>query len=104
MSTLVNDLDKAVAKLLQTAGLGDTVEGEKCLATLTEQVKAFDSAMDYAKIRPTLIPKETVESPFASLKRDFDGDAPARRGRRAKAKKDDGADDGDESGAGQLFS
>lgn len=105
MSDLVSDLDKAIGKLLRNAGLGDSVEVQSAAntATLSEQVKAFDSAMEYARIRPSLIPKEVVESEFARLKREFDGDAPARRGRRAKAQKAEPDGDDDEP-ANQLFS
>jgi hypothetical protein len=89
MTDLVKALDDAAAKLLSQAGLSaDTPIDAKIEATPAERVKAFDSVLDYAKIRPTLIPKETQESPFDRIKREFDGDSTKieRRGRPRKDK------------------
>lgn len=87
MTDLVKALDEAVAKLLSQAGLSETAP-EKIEATPAERVKAFDSALEYAKIRPTLIPKEDKESAFDRIQRDFNGGADPqakRRGRPPKA-------------------
>lgn len=87
MTDLLAALDTAVAKLLDRVGLGDT-KPDKIDATPAEAVKAFDSAMEYAKIRPTLIPKVEKDSPFDTIQRGFHGDGPKteRRGRPPKDK------------------
>ena len=85
MTDLVKALDAAVAKLLEQVGLGE-VKPEKIDATPAEAVKAFDSAMEYAKIRPTLVPPEKKDSEFERLQRDFHGEKAERRGRPRKDK------------------
>ena len=85
MTDLVSALDAAAAKLLEQAGLGPTTP-EKIEATPAERVKAFDSVMEYAKLRPTLAPREEKESAFDRIKRDFDGPKIERRGRPRKDK------------------
>ncbi len=85
MTDLVQALDAAAAKLLEQAGLGPTTP-EKIEATPAERVKAFDSVMEYAKLRPTIAPKEEKESQFDRIKRDFDGEKVERRGRPRKDK------------------
>lgn len=86
MTDLLKALDTAVARLLEQAGLGET-KPEKVEATAAEAVKAFNSAMEYAKIRPTLAPKETKESEFDRIQREFSGERSKteRRGRPRKA-------------------
>ncbi|MDE2096650.1 MAG: hypothetical protein KGL39_05330 [Patescibacteria group bacterium] len=85
---ILESLDGAVEILLKTAGLGPKVEGEnETLATLAEQVKAFEAVVDWAKARPSLAPKTVVETQFDKLRRDFNGEKVERRGRRPKAEK-----------------
>ena len=93
MTDLIAALDAAAAKLLEQAGLGPTTP-EKIEATPAERVKAFDSVMEYAKLRPDLIPKKIEESAFDRIKRDFDGDSTKveRRGRPRKDKTAPGGD------------
>ena len=85
MTDLVFALDAAAAKLLEQAGLGP-VTPEKIEATPAERVKAFDSVMEYAKLRPSIAPKVEKESAFDRIKRDFDGEKVERRGRPRKDK------------------
>lgn len=98
MTDLVAALDAAAEKLLEQAGLG-TKTPDKIEATPAERVKAFDSVMEYAKLRPGLVPAKKEESAFDRLKRDFDsnvdGEKVERRGRPRKVK----AEAGPESGA-----
>jgi hypothetical protein len=87
MTDLISALDAAAQKLLAQAGLSaDTPIDAKIEATPAERVKAFDSVLDYAKIRPTLVPKEEKESPFDAIRRDFNGEKVERRGRPRKDK------------------
>jgi hypothetical protein len=85
VTDLVAALDTAVAKLLAQAGLGPETP-EKIEATPAERVKAFDSALEYAKIRPTLIVPEKKDSAFERIQRDFNGEKAERRGRPRKGK------------------
>lgn len=82
MTDLVDALDAAAAKLLEQAGLSET-SPEKIEATPAERVKAFDSVLEYAKMRPTLIPKVVTESAFDGIKRKFNGEKAPRGGRAA---------------------
>lgn len=101
---ILESLDAAVEVLLKTAGLGPKAEGEeKTVATLAEQVKAFEAVADWAKTRPTLIPKEVVESQFDRLRRDFNGEKVERRGRRPKAEKGPDPEPGAPEDPIQLF-
>jgi len=84
MTDLLKALDEAAAKLLAQAGLSE-ITPEKIEATPSERVKAFDSVLDYAKIRPTLVAQEPKESAFDAIKRGFDDGAKTeRRGRPRK--------------------
>jgi hypothetical protein len=91
MTDLLAALDTAVAKLLEQAGLGE-IKPEKIDATPAEAVKAFDSAMAYAKIRPTLVPKVKEESAFDAIQRGFHGSG-AKTERRGRPPKDKAAPD-----------
>ena len=95
MTDLIAALDAAAAKLLDQAGLGPTTP-EKIEATPAERVKAFDSVMEYAKLRPDLVPKKQEESAFDRIKRDFNGDGEKveRRGRPRKDKTAPGPEPG----------
>lgn len=97
MTDLVAALDAAATKLLEQAGLGPTTPA-KIEATPAERVKAFDSVMEYAKLRPTLAPAKKEDSAFDRIKREFNDPAPERRGRPRKAKAE-GNPDGAEPGA-----
>lgn len=91
MTDLIAALDAAAAKLLEQAGLSEK-SPEKIEATPAERVKAFDSVMEYAKLRPDLIPKEVKDSPFERINRDFHGEKIERRGRPRKDKTAPGGD------------
>ena len=88
---LLDALDIAAAHLLEKAGVGATVEGGIAAkeAPLTEQVKAFEAVVDWAKTRKDLRPPKKEESRFDGLKRQFNGAAP-ERGRSGPKKKANG--------------
>jgi len=88
---LLDALDIAAAHLLEKAGVGATMEGGAAVkeAPLTEQVKAFEAVVDWAKTRKDLRPPKKEESRFDGIKRQFNGAAP-ERGRSASKKKANG--------------
>ena len=88
---LLDALDIAAAHLLEKAGVGATVEGGIAAkeAPLTEQVKAFEAVVDWAKTRKDLRPPKKEESRFDGIKRQFNGAAP-ERGRSGPKKKANG--------------
>ena len=86
--SLLDALDAGARKLLELAGLGATVSpsNEAAPISLSEQVKAFDAAAEWAKMRPSLVPPEKPkETNFERLKREFDGESSERRGRPRKS-------------------
>ena len=97
---LLDALDIAAAHLLEKAGVGATVEGETTAkeAPLTEQVKAFEAVVDWAKTRKDLRPPKKEESRFDGIKRQFNGAAP-ERGRSGPKKKANGSAVNASSGA-----
>ena len=97
---LLDALDIAAAHLLEKAGVGATVEGGTAAkeAPLTEQVKAFEAVVDWAKTRKDLRPPKKEESRFDGIKRQFNGAAP-ERGRSGPKKKANGSAVGSGSGA-----
>ena len=102
---LIDELDKAASALLEKSRTGDSVPSEDSASvshetgsSLAEQVKAFQAVVEYAKIRPQLVPQKKKEAAFDGLKRQFNGETVNRRGKRGKAEDEaDGsnADDGD---------
>ncbi len=96
MTDLVAALDAAAAKLLEQAGLGKETPA-KIEATPAERVKAFDSVMEYAKLRPGLVPAKKEESAFDRIQREFNsgGEKAERRGRPRKAKAESDSEPGD---------
>ena len=97
---LLDALDIAAAHLLEKAGVGATVEGGIAAkeAPLTEQVKAFEAVVDWAKTRKDLRPPKKEESRFDGIKRQFNGAAP-ERGRSGPKKKANGSAVNASSGA-----
>lgn len=97
---LLDALDIAAAHLLEKAGVGATVEGGTAAkeAPLTEQVKAFEAVVDWAKTRKDLRPPKKEESRFDGIKRQFNGAAP-ERGRSGPKKKANGSAVGAASGS-----
>jgi hypothetical protein len=97
---LLDALDIAAAHLLEKAGVGATVEGGTAAkeAPLTEQVKAFEAVVDWAKTRKDLRPPKKEESRFDGIKRQFNGAAP-ERGRSGPKKKANGAAGGSSPGS-----
>jgi len=85
---LLDALDLAAALLLEKAGVGARMDEEKSgtAVTVTEQVKAFEAVVDWAKTRKDLRPPQKEESRFDGIKREFSS-AAARRGNKSKAKK-----------------
>lgn len=86
---LISSLDEAAKHLLAMAGVSDKVAGEapKPVATLAEQVKAFEAVVDWAKTRRGLKPAPKPESKFDGIKQQFNGTAPVRRGSSARRPK-----------------
>ena len=84
---LLDALDIAAKHLLEKAGVGGKVEGERQPpeAPLTEQVKAFEAVVDWAKTRKDLRPPQKEESRFDGIKREFNGATASNR--RSKPKK-----------------
>jgi len=105
---LLDALDIAAAHLLEKAGVGATMEGGTPAkeAPLTEQVKAFEAVVDWAKTRKDLRPPKKEESRFDGIKRQFNS-ATAERGRSSPKKKANGSrvgDDADDSDTPALNS
>lgn len=97
--TLTDVIDSAAAKLLEMAGFGATVDGASAAqatsATLPERVKAFEAAVEWAKVRGEL-PQAKEPSKFERIQRDFR--APnKRRGRPAETEAGEAAGGGDDS-------
>lgn len=88
LTKLLDALDVAAAHLLEKAGVGDTMADEKSsmAVTVTEQVKAFEAVVDWAKTRKELRPPQKEESRFDGIKREFSSAAP-RRGSKPKGQK-----------------
>jgi hypothetical protein len=89
---LLDALDIAAAHLLERAGVGATMTPGNSTkeAPLTEQVKAFEAVVDWAKTRKDLRPPKKEESRFDGIKRQFNG-APSERGRSGAKKKANGS-------------
>ncbi len=83
MADLIDVIDAAAARLLVMAGFGAKMEGSTA-PTLPEQVKAFEAAVEWAKIRNELRPPEKGKSQFDGIREQF-GAAVKRRGRPASA-------------------
>ena len=90
---LLDTLDRAAALLLEKAEIGDNLSGEKATVatTLTEQVKAFEAVVDWAKTRKDLRPPQKEESRFDGIKREFNGTAASNRGSKSKKKAANGS-------------
>ena len=85
---LLDALDIAAAHLLEKAGVGATMDDGNPMkeAPLTEQVKAFEAVVDWAKTRKELRPPQKEESRFDGIKRQFNGAASERGGSKPKKK------------------
>lgn len=90
---LLDTLDRAAALLLEKAEIGDSISDEKptVATTLTEQVKAFEAVVDWAKTRKDLRPPQKEESRFDGIKREFNGAAASNRGSKSKKKTANGS-------------
>ena len=98
---LLASLDKAAKHLLEKAGVGASLSADATTTvTLAEQVKAFDSVVEWAKVRKTLAPPEKTESAFDAIRNKFN-DPPKRRGspRRTPSAEAGGAVNGSDDGA-----
>lgn len=95
MTDLIAALDDAAAKLLERATAPDRNEkDEATLVTLAERTKAFDSVVDYAKVRLTLAPPEKTPSKFEQIKGAFDGAGKPRKRRGVAAEAEEAAGGG----------
>lgn len=106
---LLDALDVAATHLLEKAGVGGKVEGERpsLELPLTDQVKAFEAVVDWVKIRKDLRPPQKEESRFDGIKREFNGSAASNRRSKPKKPKANGTpidfgpdDDADADGTG----
>lgn len=85
--TLSQSLDKAATRLLSLAAGDQPPEGVSNAFTLAEQVKAFEAAMEWAKLRRDLYPPDKPKAKFDGIRAAFNGDkASGRRSGAAKAK------------------
>jgi hypothetical protein len=101
MTDLITALDAAAAALLERATAEDKNEdGTPTLVTLAERTKAFDSVVDWAKVRQGLVPPDKTPSKFEQIKGAFDGSAGKPRKRRGAAEPTEGAIAGGVDGSG----
>ena len=105
MTELIDDVDKAAGELLRRAMASDENEdGTPTLVTLAERTKAFDSVVEWAKVRHDLAPPERAPSKFEQIKGAFDGTAGTRktnkRGRTGGEAEEIAVRDADEGGDG----
>jgi hypothetical protein len=77
---LIEAIDQAAERLLDMAGFGAKVSAEPVKATLPEQVKAFEAAVEWAKTRNDLAPPDRKESKFDGIRNDFNKTGKRRRG------------------------
>jgi hypothetical protein len=85
MTDLVDDVDKAAGELLKRAMAADKDEsGTPTLVTLTERTKAFDSVVEWTKVRHALAPPERAPSKFEQIKGAFDGTGTRKTNKRRR--------------------
>jgi hypothetical protein len=90
MTDLVDDVDKAAGELLKRAMAADKDEsGTPTLVTLTERTKAFDSVVEWTKVRHALAPPERAPSKFEQIKGAFDGTAGTRKTNKRRGTSDE---------------
>lgn len=83
MTDLVEDIDNAAAELLKRATAPDKDESDNpTLVTLAERTKAFDSVVDWAKVRQGLVPLDRTPSKFEAIKGALDGTGTGKPRRR----------------------
>ena len=103
MTELIDDVDKAAGELLKRAMASDKNEdGTPTLVTLAERTKAFDSVVEWAKVRHGLVPQEKTPSKFEQIRGDFNGAGTRktnkRRGVADKVETAEGQVDGGDAG------
>jgi hypothetical protein len=97
VTDLVDDVDKAAGELLKRAMAADKNEdGTPTLVTLTERTKAFDSVVEWAKVRHGLAPPEKIPSKFEQIKGAFDGTGTRKTNKRRR----NGAESAEEDSGG----
>ena len=85
MTGLIDDVDKAAGELLKRAMASDKNEdGTPTLVTLAERTKAFDSVVEWAKVRHALVPPERAPSKFEQIKGAFDGTGTGKTNKRRR--------------------
>ena len=85
MTELIDDVDKAAGELLRRAMASDKNEdGTPTLVTLAERTKAFDSVVEWAKVRHDLAPPERAPSKFEQIKGAFDGTGTRKTNKRRR--------------------
>jgi hypothetical protein len=107
MTDLVDDVDKAAGELLRRAMAADKNEdGTPTLVTLAERTKAFDSVVEWTKVRHALAPPEMAPSKFERIKGAFDGTGTRktnkRRGNSGEAEENANIRGVGENGGGDL--
>lgn len=83
---LVEAIDAAAADLLARATApGTDAEGKQTLVTLAERTKAFDSVVEWAKVKQEIAPPERGPSKFETMRSNFIGPGTGKAGRRRRA-------------------
>lgn len=107
MSDLIDTIDVAARTLLERAMAPDTdADGKPTLITLADRTKAFDSVVDWAKVKNAFAPPKPATSKFELIRSDFNGaaDTNKRRGASRKTAKETAAGgDAAESPDDELF-
>lgn len=103
MTDLVEEIDAAAAELLKRATAPDKDESDNpTLVTLSERTKAFDSVVDWAKVRQGLVPPDKTPSKFEQIKGALDGTGTGksrrRRGASSEAEAEAGPNGADRAG------
>lgn len=91
---LIGKINEAAGKLLESLAPGGTVS--------TEQVKAFEAVVEWAKLRKELQPPEKQEAKFDAIRRDFQRETPGGSGTARSSKKKTGANGHDAGTSGDL--
>jgi hypothetical protein len=99
MTDLIVEIDAAAAELLKRATAPDKNEqDEATLVTLAERTKAFDSVVDWAKVRQGLVPPDKTLSKFEQMQRDFNGIGTRKTDKRRRTPSEAEEGRGDDAG------
>ena len=86
MSELVDAIDTAARELLGRAMASDKdADGKPTLVTLAERTKAFDSVVEWAKVKNGLAPPKPQASKFELIRSEFNGTGSPEKNKRGGA-------------------